>query len=296
MSYKPKKFDKPYRPKDDRRQDRQKDDRNFVDRQSDRYHDLKKSVYNDNIRRSFEFVNEKMKKFNPKEYIGEKYKKFSEKVKDPQNKKLVQLLPAVFLSITILALKNKKLISPFIEAFHITTVNATENMSITDKALLLIYEYGIILYKNASILNTIDTAMTVLTLFLEDLPGIFTKLDSYSGISQFHINKNLVKNAVELQEELIDKPAKEKKKEEERKKEMKEQKELREAIKDLKSKLGMKDKSKPKEREALLLLKSIERLEKASSSNGNKKGDDKRQVHGRSDQYYSNKGKFTGRR
>lgn len=284
MSYKPKKFDKPYRHRD--RQDDRRQDRNFLDRQRDRYNELKKSIYEDKVRKSFQLVNEKMKNFNPKEYIGEKYKKFSDKIKDPENKKLIEYLPAVFLAITLLAVKNKKLISPFIEAFHNTKVKVTADMTMTDKALLLIYEYGSLLYKNASILKTIETAMTLLTLFLEDIPNIFTKFESYNGISQFNINKNIIKNAVELQEDLIDKPARERKKEEERKKEVKEQQELREAIKDLKKKLGMKE--QPKQNEAQLLIKSIERLERASVSKKPGPGPSKNRDH--------QKGKFTSKK
>lgn len=299
MSTKPKTFDKrdfkdvKYK-KDDYRERKDNRNRNFLDRQYEKYKTIKQSLYNENVRKSFEIVNEKMKKFNPKDYIADKYKKFSEKIADPENKKLVKLLPAVFLAVTVLAVKNKRFIKPFIEAFYNAKNNMKSEMSMTDKALFLLYEYSKVLYKNADVITTIDSAISLVTLFLEDIPSIFGKLYAYTEISQFNIQKNIVKNAVELKIDLIDKPQQERKKEEERKKEQKEQQELRDAIKELKSKLGMKDKTKQSNSdisERMALVKSIERLEKARNAK-----DTKKQGSSRGDKYYSNKGKFTGRR
>ncbi len=220
MSYHPKKFKTPWNKGHNK-------NTNFVNRQYETIKNFKDSV----ILKSFESINEKMKKYSPKKFIADKYKKFSESIKNPENKKLISFLPAVLLSITFLAVKNKQLIRPFIESYHNTSKQVKPDMSMTDKVLLAISEYGNILYNNMNILTTFDAIMTLLILFLEDIPNLISKLDSYKGISALQMQRNIVKNAADLQENLIDKPARERKKKEQDEKRQQEVKELREKVK-----------------------------------------------------------------
>jgi hypothetical protein len=219
MSYHPKKFKTPWNKGPNQ-------NTNFVNRQYENIKNFKDSV----ILKSFESINEKMKKYSPKKFIADKYKKFSESIKNPENKKLISFLPAVLLSITFLAVKNKQLIRPFIESYYKTSKQVTPNMSMTDKVLLVISEYGNILYNNMNILTTFDAVMTLLILFLEDIPNLISKLDSYKGISALQMQRNIIKNAADLQENLIDKPARERKKKEEEEKRQQKYKEMQEIV------------------------------------------------------------------
>lgn len=180
------------------------------------------------IVKSFEGVVQKLK---PNVNMSENYKKFVNKVNNPVNRKIVKMLPVVLLSLTILAVKNKRLLKPMLDAYQVSLAS-NQGSTIGDKAFYIAKEY-VSSFTKIGIIEGVELAVTTLSFFLEDIPTVFERLDLTHGISQLTIYKNILKNAVDLKKDFIDRPRKDRKDKQENQEQKKRQQEEKDRQKQL---------------------------------------------------------------
>lgn len=203
--------------RDDNRQDQRNDQRNFFER---------KKEY---LIKTFEKIASPVK---AKNFVSEKYQKFVKKIDTPSNRKLIELLPYVLLAFTVTAMNNKKVLRPLFDAFYTSKDKLKPGSSMVEKTLFIITEYLSVFFKGNFFTN-IDLAISTLLFLLDDIPGIYKKLDTYKGLSTFTMNKQLAKNIGDLNEELIIRPQKEKQLAKERREAKEEQQKFREDMQKL---------------------------------------------------------------
>lgn len=152
-------------------------------------------------------------------FIPQKYNKFVEKVNNPKNKKLVKMIPAVLLGLTVLALKNKKLIEPMIKAFQVTA--EAQDTNIAAGLVKVVMEYvGIIRKMNT--LDSLDTSISTIIFILEEIPSVFKNANPDYNSSDLMTHKRIIRNINELNKDLVDLPKKKREEASERSKDKQE--------------------------------------------------------------------------
>lgn len=167
-----------------------------------------------------------------KNIVSEKYKNFVKKVDTPSNRKLIALLPYVLLALTVVAVNNKRVIKPMFDAFYTAKEKLKPGSSLVERTLYIITEY-LSVFTKGNLFTNIELGMSTLILFLDDIPNIYKKLDTYAGISTFTMQKQLAKNIGELNEELVIKPERERQQRKERQEAKAEQDKFREDMQKL---------------------------------------------------------------
>lgn len=184
------------------------------------------NVFADNqkkkIVKSFEGIVNKIK---PHVVMSANYKQFVNKVNNPVNRKIIKLLPVILLSITVLAVKNKRLIKPMIDAYQITS-GVPGSSSVADRAVLIAREYSKF-FSSMNAIESLELALSTLSFFLEDIPAVFDRLDTQHGLSQLTVQKNIFRNVADLKKDFLDKPRKEKKEREQQQEQKKQQQALK---------------------------------------------------------------------
>jgi hypothetical protein len=142
--------------------------------------------------------------------MSDNYRKFVNKVNNPTNRRIVKMLPIVLLSLTVLAIKNKRLIKPLIEAYQVVIQTSNASETVGKKVIMIVKEYCKYFSTLGSSIETLDITMSTLSLFLEDIPQVFERLDINHGISQLTIQKNIFRNAADIKREFLDRPEREK--------------------------------------------------------------------------------------
>lgn len=196
--------------------------------------------------------------FKNKKYIPEEYQKFTKRFVDnnkesikkrPYYKQIVKMLPSFLLSFSVLAVKNKNVIMPFIKTFTNLSGKLKGEDPLLSKILTIIKEYGSVIY-NMDNLDSVTTVLSTLTFFLEDIPELFDYLNLERHYkdkkNDLEVAKQIIKNINHLDQELIKGPKKAKEAEERARKRAEREEQFDKEIQDLK-KLLMVKKEKIKE-------------------------------------------------
>lgn len=162
--------------------------------------------------------------------VPKKYNKFVEKIDNPRNRRLIKLLPAILVSLTFLAIKNKKLLEPMLKAYQITNGKNLTGPSVI--VYTIIAEYVSIL-KTLGPLDLLDVGVSTIVMILEEIPEIFRNTRPAAQTSQLSSYQRIIQNFNSLRKDLIENPIK-RKEEQQRQQELKgEQQKLGRDIKKL---------------------------------------------------------------
>lgn len=145
-----------------------------------------------------------------------KYNKFKDKFQDPDNKKLVRMLPTALLAITILAAKNIPVLSmlydTYTKAEEFIATDAGGKMSVVGKVIQILKIY-VGLFKGMKGLQRLTVGFSTFTLFVGDIPELWYKLTNYEfhvdDKNQFKLYQQIINNANKLDQEILEKPLKE---------------------------------------------------------------------------------------
>lgn len=175
----------------------------------------------------------------PEDIISDKYKNFINVINKPYNKNLIKTLPIILLSITVLATKNKRILKPIYDAYLLASKGFNPDTTFIGKIINIIKSYIEILTKIGG-LESLEISLVTLSLFIEDIPNIFKKLDNLPNIPTVTIYKNLIKNINDVKFDLVDKPELDKLARIEKYEERQELREMTEQIKKLQKQLNSK--------------------------------------------------------
>ena len=137
------------------------------------------------------------------ERLSDKFRRFAQKIGNEENKRLMNLLPIFLLAVTIIAIKNKKILIPISLSYY----EAAQYFKDSDKFIvrfLGVVNAYIKIIRQMDVMESIDIATTTVSLFLEEIPGLFTKLNADVDIPPMKIYKNIMLNIGELKRDLID--------------------------------------------------------------------------------------------
>lgn len=175
----------------------------------------------------------------PEDIISDKYQQFINVINKPYNKNLIKTLPIILLSITVLATKNKRILKPIYDAYLLASKGFNPDTTFIGKIINIIKSYIEILTKIGG-LESLEISLVTLSLFVEDIPNIFKKLEYLPNIPTVTIYKNLIKNINDVTFELVDKPELDKLARIEKYEERQELREMTEQIKKLQKQLNSK--------------------------------------------------------
>jgi hypothetical protein len=139
--------------------------------------------------------------------ISQKYDNFLAKVNKPENKKLLNKLPSILLAITILAVRNKKVLKYLYDGYDLAVRSFGNDITFLGKISIVIKSY-IDLLKNIGVLESLETGLVVLSFFMDDIPAIIRNVSAnpHENPVRPQLFKNIVKNANEVIFDVVEKP------------------------------------------------------------------------------------------
>lgn len=190
-------------------------------------------------------------KYNIKNFASDKYKNFSNKFKNPANRKIIKLLPAILLSITVLASKNIHVLNSLYKTYDIASkILPKSDSNVFGKTVEIIKIY-IDVIKELKIFDRFDVVISTVVFFCEEIPNIYYNINNIINMSknesQILVYKKIMNNVNRVNHEIIEKPLEEerrkqelikknenkKKHEQERQDEIRELKELKRELREL---------------------------------------------------------------
>lgn len=158
------------------------------------------------IKQLKEFNNRNVENFKIK---SEKFKNFIEveNKNNPDIAKILKTIPTILLSITLLLQKSGKLVKPLVEAY----INVMNNDPDVDRTLLtkiwlIIKQYFANLNNLKGSLSTLSAYLTLLYLFVEDIPNVFKRINVNKPLSREAIFKQLIPTLADIEERFIIEP------------------------------------------------------------------------------------------
>lgn len=167
-------------------------------------------------------------------FIPPNYKQFVNKIDDKLSGSLIKKLPFILLAITTLAVKNKSILYPIAKAIYIASKQTDiDSLGKIYKVIILYSEFLMELFKKDPF-ESLEVGFTVLTFFLDDIPAILNRVNTFSDISSYSLINSLLKNINYLKTNIWKGPKSEEEMHEQSKQKQKENIELQKQLNEFK--------------------------------------------------------------
>jgi hypothetical protein len=143
-------------------------------------------------------INNVVANVKPNFKLSNNYKNFINNLRVSGQRKLMKKLPVFILALTVLAVRNKRIIKPMIDAYKASIRMEFGPKAYVDAVMFIITQY----FKNVKdmgLLEGLEIGVTTASMFIEDIPAMFSRVDNISdGVSSVQVLKNILANAVDL--------------------------------------------------------------------------------------------------
>lgn len=148
-------------------------------------------------------INNVVANVKPNFKLSRNYKNFLNNLRVSSERKLMTKLPVFILALTVLAVRNKRIIRPMIDAYKASLKMDFGEKAYVDAAMFIVSQY----FKNVKemgALEGLEVGITTAAMFIEDIPAMFSRVDTISdGISSVQVLKNILINAVDLKKAFL---------------------------------------------------------------------------------------------